>query len=412
MAQTYWAVLMDRQFDEQAVNALLNVAEAAAQAGAVRLYTPYQRVDTARNRLVNGFLAASSEREDTLVMLDADHLHPAQAVPHLASFKEGVVGLLYFRRTNVYSTTGPDPLMFHLTPTGFEPVREWTPGALVACDMVGTGAIAVKRWVFEALGAAGCPRPWFRYVYKDGESIFPTEDAYFGLLCHHAGIPHFCDTGLVTAHLTWETIDADSYRVYQEATREVEAVLPAALRAYLQPTGKGVYYCPDDPGRPVSQIVESERPSTTLAATTSIVMSEGPILAGLVRDKEVFEIGTGLGVSTCWLASTARRVDTYDTSAWVQEKIYPLLAEKRNVTTWRRLPGVGAFDAVFIDGDHHTGEVLKDIQWARSHLRERGWILLHDTRLPEVRAAYDQVAGQFRDCRLIDTPSGIGCLGG
>lgn len=115
----------------------------------------------------------------------------------------------------------------------------------------------------------------------------------------------------------------------------------------------GSYIHPDDPGEP-----------STGHPRLSVTDLEAAILAVLVDGLTVLEIGTGLGVSTRAMASTARVVHTVDIDPWVWENIWPFLPE--NVVTHRTIDSVPLVDAAFIDGDHNPAAVVRDLADARS----------------------------------------------
>lgn len=219
----YWALLTERNLGEHNVRSMLEIAAHAAKYHAARLDMTYTRTDMARNNLVSSFLELSSEPNDTLVMFDDDHIHAPVSLERLVSWDVGVVGALTFRRGEPYY-----PCFF---------VRDEKSGNLMMPStweqslakgaIVGTGAIAIQRWVFEKLLQSGYPFPWFRYEYPilanngyldaDGKLapnkavgagyVSPSEDMYFGSLCEKAGIPHHCDMGLIAPHLGVKVID-------------------------------------------------------------------------------------------------------------------------------------------------------------------------------------------------------------
>ncbi len=150
----------------------------------------------------------------------------------------------------------------------------------------------------------------------------------------------------------------------------------------------GSYMHGDDPGEP-----------TTGVPRLSITEVEGEILAALVHGLVVVEFGTGLGVSTCALASTARLVVTADIDEWVQQTIWPTLP--KNVTTcYDRDTLTQRVDAVFIDGDHTEEGTARDVQHAM-RIASR-LIVMHDTWAPTVRAACDD------EWLFIGTTHGLG----
>lgn len=134
----------------------------------------------------------------------------------------------------------------------------------------------------------------------------------------------------------------------------------------------------------------------------SVTDEEAVILAWLGRGRRVLEIGTGLGVSTRALASTAQMVVTVDVDPWVHDNVWPTLPH--NVDTVTGCTHVGVFyDLVFIDGDHDPAAVERDVHQAERVCRS-GLIVAHDTNYGHVRAALERCARWS----YIDTVHGLG----
>lgn len=129
----------------------------------------------------------------------------------------------------------------------------------------------------------------------------------------------------------------------------------------------------------------------------SVTEQEAQILMSIAAGREVFEIGTGLGVATRAMAVTAVKVTTCDVDEWVFENIMPGLpsnvhyARRETIDTAVTDELMGAaFDLVFIDGWHNEAAVLGDIGLALNVLRRGGRIVLHDTKMDSVQAAIKQ----------------------
>lgn len=226
----YWSVLLERAVQDTAVNALLTLAQRAGHLGFMRLVMPYQRVDVARNRFVSKFLEVTDNSghpnpADVLIMLDNDHNHPADLLERLVSHPTecGVVAAKAHRRGAPY-----DPVLFLRMEDGqLHSLADWEPEAkLIAGAVAGTGAIAIRRWVFDKLQAEGYGVPFFRYVYPDGQN-FPTEDMYFGKLCEKVGIPHYMDMTLEIPHLTTTEITGRTWDDWKASHADTEHYLPA-----------------------------------------------------------------------------------------------------------------------------------------------------------------------------------------
>lgn len=210
-----WAVLVERNVNSHTVMSLLDVSIHARHAGILRINTHYRRVDDARNMITNIFWERyknDPEDDAVVVMLDNDHIYPHAIVPRLVSLCDAeheVVGALAFRRSKPH-----DPCFYRLNdqdvasdiPLSFD-------GSLVQCDIVGTGAIAIRMSALRKLKAAGFDWPWFRFIYQPGveNRIQRTEDWNFGLECRRIGISHWCDTSTVIPHITEHMIIADDW---------------------------------------------------------------------------------------------------------------------------------------------------------------------------------------------------------
>lgn len=210
--KAFWCCPMERTVNAHAVMALLDVSIHAHHYNVLRINMAYKAVDDARNSACKIFWRNTSDDEDVLVMLDNDHKHPANIVEHLIArcdAEHEVVGALAFRRSQPH-----DPCFYQVPVDGGDTqVATSFDGSLVRCDIVGTGAIAIRRSAFRKLREAGHDWPWFRFVYKDGmeHDIRQSEDWSFGLLCRNIGISHWCDTSIVTPHLGEMMIDQNDW---------------------------------------------------------------------------------------------------------------------------------------------------------------------------------------------------------
>lgn len=210
MSEVYWSVLPERTVGEYAFMASMAVASRAGNLGFAYITSSCQRTDVARNRLCAAFRQIATDPNDVLVMLDCDHTHPHDIIERLVSYEpeKGVVGALAFRRGEPFF-----PLFFIRNDNGkiCQPLQ--FTGKLMACAIVGTPAIAIRRWVLDAVAEGGYPAP-FVYEYDDdmhrtGE--YQSEDVTFGFICEKLGISHYVDTGLVTPHLTTSAIDQTTW---------------------------------------------------------------------------------------------------------------------------------------------------------------------------------------------------------
>lgn len=231
--KVWYAILLERSIGDMAANALFDVCGRAALQGYQRITIPYGRTDVVRNLLAADFMRQSSDPDDVLVMLDNDHVHPYDVIERLVAHGVPVVGALAYRRSEPY-----DPQLYGLVDGKLrQPSR--TGGELVRVDLVGFGAVAIRRRAFLALAAAGKPAPWFRYDYDDGGAVFLTEDTRFCRLCGMAGVGVYCDTALVTPHVGTRLIQGDEWAeqmrlmhpIANEARERVALIVPCVRNA-------------------------------------------------------------------------------------------------------------------------------------------------------------------------------------
>jgi hypothetical protein len=76
---------------------------------------------------------------------------------------------------------------------------------------VGTGAIAIRRWVFTKLDENGYTWPYFRFEYPKECNFNKSEDIVFCEICEKSGIAMYCNTEIVSPHLIEKTVDANTW---------------------------------------------------------------------------------------------------------------------------------------------------------------------------------------------------------
>jgi len=224
--RVYWSVLQDRAMYDKAAQPLLRLATHNGFLGYGLIAPPYMRTDIARNVIVREFMRETTHPDSILVMLDADHDHPVDTVerlvnvmqvyngtpPELDGRRMGVLGALYYRRAAPF-----DPLFFKRAPDGnsYMSPGDFEDGMVYECDHVGTGAIAIRRWVFEELSAYA--PLYFRYAYfpSDPPEEQASEDTFFAFICEQNGISHFVHTGIVSAHLRLDVVDRKRWEDYK-----------------------------------------------------------------------------------------------------------------------------------------------------------------------------------------------------
>lgn len=127
--------------------------------------------------------------EDWMLFIDDDQVFAPDLLTRLLSHEKDVVGALCMRRDEPYA-----PFCFErITEEGhFVPIdlRKHQPDELVRVPAVGTGAMLIRRHVFE-----GTPEPWFP-IGEQGE------DVLFCKAVQEAGFEVYCDLGTRIGHLT------------------------------------------------------------------------------------------------------------------------------------------------------------------------------------------------------------------
>lgn len=169
---------------------------------------PYTRNDIARHKMVQFLLEGKYTH---LLMLDSDHVHPADIVPRLARWFLAypgiveVVGGLNFRRGEPF-----DPCAFVDPGDGqFHRLANWVQGAL-RVDALGTGSMMIARSVFDKLPEA---EGWFDYAYPDHEG-WPGTDMTFSRKCREKGIKLWVDTTTISPHIGTQMIDEATYKAW------------------------------------------------------------------------------------------------------------------------------------------------------------------------------------------------------
>jgi hypothetical protein len=229
--RVWWAFLPERCIYDLSWKASMQIAYRLGQLSQIYpeqkwepVWTQYGRTDITRQGLSEVFQQESSRPDDTLIMLDIDHDHPVAVAKRLAAHDLPVVVPLMFRRGEPYDACafrrGPDNELHHL--------RSFDPGVF-EMNWVGSGAIAIQRWVFDKLAAAG--HKWFfKYEYFDDPQRAPSEDLYFSKICEAAGIKMYVDTTFETRHISLGTIGQDTHEAYV-ADHPEEYAHPLTIRS-------------------------------------------------------------------------------------------------------------------------------------------------------------------------------------
>lgn len=139
----------------------------------------------------------------------------------------------------------------------------------------------------------------------------------------------------------------------------------------LTPTRHGGYFDQEDPGETYSY-------GPTAGKRRSVSDREAQLLASLATRRTVLEIGTGLGVSTKALASTARKVVTVDPDPWVHGTVVPTLPDNVEAVSAIELIPKLDYDLVFVDGSHTREAVRRDLHDIYDYAPGHFLLVLHD----------------------------------
>ena len=163
------------------------------------------RVDRAREEMTAQFLVFGGTH---MLCLDSDMEIPVGAVERLLAHDLDIVaGLYYSRHTEHYPFIwGEDP------ERGRFFVAEWPEGALVQCDLTGSGILLIKREVFEAFGP-----PW--WLLEEGDA--GGTDIAFLRRTRKAGFDLFVDTSIVCGHYGVSRIGPEDFEEWKREHEEL-----------------------------------------------------------------------------------------------------------------------------------------------------------------------------------------------
>ena len=147
---------------------------------AVGTWRHYARNHLAKMALTEGF--------DFLLMIDDDHVFGAGLLDDLLAHDVDIVGALCLQRAEPYS-----PFCFSHEHNGVYETLDLHKHEPVLTEVaaVGTGAMLIRRSVFEAM-----PEPWFTVTQDSGE------DMLFCKAAREAGFKIHCDLGSPVGHMT------------------------------------------------------------------------------------------------------------------------------------------------------------------------------------------------------------------
>uniref|UniRef100_A0A6M3KR51 Glycosyltransferase n=1 Tax=viral metagenome TaxID=1070528 RepID=A0A6M3KR51_9ZZZZ len=168
------------------------------------------KTHTGRTELNRNYLCqmALDGNYEYIVMLDVDHMQPADVVSRLhqrviSDRSKQVVAALCFGRAEPYR-----PLAWIDTDDDKgKRLSDWGRD-LVQVRWTGTGAIIIATDVLRKVTP-----PWFLYLYDDGHH-YPSEDIGFCEKCRVAGVAVWIDPTIIPPHLGRILVDEKVYRAY------------------------------------------------------------------------------------------------------------------------------------------------------------------------------------------------------
>lgn len=153
-------------------------------------------VYTAREEAAKTFLQGAY---DSLLFVDSDMVVPVDLLTKLIEHDKDIVSALAFKRTPGY-----EPCIFKVCNELDAQFYLDYPKGLTEIEGVGMACTLIKRKVFETV-----PQPWF-FPHKT-----LGEDLSFCVRARAAGFKIYCDTTLISGHVTQETIVERHYQEYR-----------------------------------------------------------------------------------------------------------------------------------------------------------------------------------------------------
>lgn len=280
--------------------------------------------------------ALKIEGWDRLVIIEADTIPPPDVLERITGYDKDIVGSVYFMHDPPHNVMcyiqEENELRYNpLTP---QTVKEWTdePG-LYKCDAVGFGFTSIARHVLE-----NWDKDISMFEADRKEIDFGSHDLWF---CHQArkqGFGVYIDSGVVCDHLTTVGINLDNNQASASLTKTADII---------------------------DFSYNTDKKKTTYQTTSHEIINAVPDL----KNKSYLEIGTETGVTFDRIR--AKQKVGVDPDKEARATHYMTSDEFFEQNTQK-------FDVIFIDGDHHATQVLKDFNNAVDALSENGVIFVHD----------------------------------
>jgi hypothetical protein len=158
-------------------------------------------VYTAREEAVKAFLQGEY---DSLLFVDSDMVVPVDLLTKLIEADKDIVSALAFKRTPGY-----EPCIFKECNEQDAKFYLDYPKGLTEIEGVGMACTLIKRRVFETV-----PQPWY-FPHK-----VLGEDLSFCVRARAAGFRIYCDTTLISGHVTQETIGEAHYVNWMQSRKK------------------------------------------------------------------------------------------------------------------------------------------------------------------------------------------------
>lgn len=189
--------------------------------------------------------------------------------------------------------------------------------------------------------------------------------------------------------LSFEILSANSHLVYHPPVNQM-----GKHGHYTIYSDESAVCCPANEALILYQITEYLKPKIFIEVGSYAGWSSLHILAALEPNSDFFAIDN---FSECNNPNLVRTVLQNQLSQYRDAYIFECDSTDylNNYVT--------LCDVIFIDGFHRDGKPLEDVKASLNCLAEDGYIILHDTWMPDVKVASDWLISQGFDCHTFET---------
>ena len=177
-----------------------------ARHGTMFMHLPYGFADRMRNEAAKELLRSDYQ---FILMLDADHKHPADIVHLMAARLIQNPEIKILGGVNFKRSPGYDPCVRILEDGIYKMPVDWEKGLSSEMDITGFGCTLVAREVFEAVEF-----PWFVNEPHLETQMLGSHDHYFCKKAQAAGIDIWCDMTYSSPHMAKHKITEQTYRTF------------------------------------------------------------------------------------------------------------------------------------------------------------------------------------------------------